>query len=98
MNVAAPRTTSRMSVDWFSLVVLGLVISTLLLATTAVGVVPALIVTIPFFSIMPLLERQHHVAVREMSFYLLVPVLISASQNIYLGLLLSTSSWLPCSV
>src|ERR1700722_5661415 len=87
MSATAQRTTSRMNVDWFSLIVLGLVISTLLLATTAVGVVPALAVTIPFFAIMPLLERQHRVASRDMSFYLAAPVLISASQNIYLGLL-----------
>jgi hypothetical protein len=87
MSATAQRTTSRMNVDWFSLIVLGLVISTLLLATMAVGVVPALAVTIPCFAIMPLLERQHRVASREMSFYLAAPVLISASQNIYLGLL-----------
>jgi hypothetical protein len=87
MNAAPQPTVSRMSVDWLSLAVLGLVLSTLLLATTAVGVVPALAVSIPCLAIMPLLERQHHVAVREMSFYLAIPVLISASQNIYLGLL-----------
>jgi hypothetical protein len=87
MNAAAPRPTSRMSVDWFSFVVLGLVISTMLLATTAVGAAPALAVTLPFLAVVPLLERQHRVAVREMSFYLAVPILISAGQNIYLGLL-----------
>jgi hypothetical protein len=76
-----------MSVDWFSLVMLGLVMSTLLLATTTFGVVPALAVTIPYLVLMPLLERRHHVAVREPSFYLAVPVLISASQNVYLGFL-----------
>jgi hypothetical protein len=87
MNATATRTVSRMSLDWFSLFMLGLIVSTLLLATAAVGLVPALVVTIPYLAIMPLLERQHHVAVREMSFYLAVPVLISAGQNIYLGLL-----------
>lgn len=84
--LAAPLRITRRSYDSFALLLLGLFVAVLLLGTLTFGVMPALVLSLPPFILLLALERPRE-GVRELSFYLTIPVILSAAQNVYLGLL-----------
>lgn len=86
-QVARLRPTSS-SLDLWSLLVVVLTISLTIGLTEKIGPGPALGIAALFLTAMPFLEFNPTwaLATREMSFYLALPILISATQNVYLGI------------
>ena len=80
---------SHKSIDLFSLIIFFLFLSVIMLSSVAFGANTQLmfvgIAVLLFFGIMAF--EFYNIEGRELSFYLVIPLLISATQNIYMGII-----------